>query len=364
MDKRRQLLKRVAVFGKKHHLPMNFIIFEFAVIILAGHFKDYLGKKRVGISFACVMMLLLCTFINGSSVPVKQFFANAGTLEEPSKFQELTSEEATTEVDYNKIINEEEVNEFFESLESNTSEVIEDSYYIRVNRLKNCITVYTVDENGNYDKPVKAMICSTGGDRTPLGIYRTTNKYEMRNLLYNVYGQYATRIVGQILFHSSSNSAATKDSLLAEEFNKLGAPVSHGCIRLTVRDSKWIYDNCKEGTVVEIYDDEYEGPLGKPEMIKVPTTTVWDPTDPDVNNPWNDCKPLISGVEDREVEFGSYFSSMYGVTAVDTCGNNITNRVKIYGDVDTNKKGRYMLVYYVEDLIGKTDIKTAIYTVK
>jgi len=55
---------------------------------------------------------------------------------------------------------------------------------------------------------------------------------------------------------------------------------------------------------------------------------------------------------------------MYGVSAVDTCGNNITNRIKIYGHVDTGKKGKYMLVYYVEDLIGKTDIKTAIYTVK
>ena len=364
MDKRRQLLKRVAVFGKKHHIPMNIIIFEFAVIILAGHLKDYLHRKRVGISFACVVMLVMCTFITGSGVQVKPVLANAGATEKPSQYQELTSEETTTEANADKILNEAEVNAFFETLNHTEEEVKADTYYIRVNRLKNCITIYTVDENGNYDKPIKSMICSTGGDRTPLGIYRTTNKYEMRNLLYNVYGQYATRIVGQILFHSSSNSAARKDALIAEEFNKLGKSVSHGCIRLTVRDSKWIYDNCKEGTIVEIYDDEYEGPLGKPEMIKIPVTTVWDPTDPDVNNPWNDCEPLISGVKDRDVEFGSYFSSMYGVSALDTCGNNITNRIKIYGKVDTSKKGKYMLVYYVEDLIGKTDIKTAIYTVK
>lgn len=364
MDKRKQLLKRVAVFGKKHHIPMNIIIFEFAVIILAGHFRDYLRKKRVGISFACAMMILLCTLVTGSSVPVKPVLANAGGTERPSEYQELTTKEPTTEQPSNKIINEDEVNAFFDSLKETEEEVKADSYYIRVNRLKNCITIYTVDENGNYDKPIKSMICSTGGDRTPLGVYRTTNKYEMRNLLFNVYGQYATRIVGQILFHSSSNSTAKKDSLLAGEFNKLGEAVSHGCIRLTVRDSKWIYDNCKEGTVVEIYDDEYEGPLGKPEMIKVPTDTVWDPTDPDAKNPWNECEPLISGVEDREVEAGSYFSSMYGVSAIDTCGNNITDRIKIYGHVDTNKKGKYMLVYYVEDLIGKTDIKTAIYTVK
>ncbi|MBQ4067907.1 MAG: L,D-transpeptidase family protein [Lachnospiraceae bacterium] len=364
MDKRKQLLKRVAVFGKKHHIPMNIIIFEFAVIILAGHFKDYLRKKRVGISFACAVMIVLCSLVTGSSVPVKPVLANAGGTEESSEYKELTTEEPTTEETYDKILNEEEINEFFDSLNIKEEEIKADAYYIRVNRLKNCITVYTLDENGNYDEPVKAMVCSTGGERTPLGVYRTSNKYVMRNLLFNVYGQYATRIVGQILFHSSSNSTDQKDSLLAEEFNKLGLPVSHGCIRLTVRDSKWIYDNCKEGTIVEIYEDEYEGPLGKPEMIKVPLDTVWDPTDPDEANPWNKCEPLISGVKDREVEFGSYFSSMYGVSAVDTCGNNITNRIKIYGHVDTGKKGKYMLVYYVEDLIGKTDIKTAIYTVK
>ena len=34
--------------------------------------------------------------------------------------------------------------------------------------------------------------------------------------------------------------------------NALGTPVSAGCIRLTVQDAKWIFDNAKPGTTVKI----------------------------------------------------------------------------------------------------------------
>ena len=72
------------------------------------------------------------------------------------------------------------------------------------------------------------------------------------------------------------------------------------CIRLTVQDAKWIYDNCKPGTKVEFYEDSNPGPLGKPTAQKISedeTVRGWDPTDPDVNNPWrnyvrpNEIKP-------------------------------------------------------------------------
>ena len=37
--------------------------------------------------------------------------------------------------------------------------------------------------------------------------------------------------------------------------NKLGRRASHGCIRLTLDDAKWIYDNIGEGTEVWIHED-------------------------------------------------------------------------------------------------------------
>ena len=164
-------------------------------------------------------------------------------------------------------------------------------YYIRINRAQNCITVYTLDSAGEYTVPYKAMICSTGlYNATPRGMYRISTKYRWRELYGNVYGQYATRIHGGILFHSVPYYKKAENTLAAEKYNKLGQQASLGCVRLTVEDAKWIAENCSEGTTVEIYDGEDPGPLGKPEAEKIDLESPnrgWDPTDPSPDNPWN-----------------------------------------------------------------------------
>ncbi|MBQ8995271.1 MAG: L,D-transpeptidase [Oscillospiraceae bacterium] len=163
-------------------------------------------------------------------------------------------------------------------------------YYIRINRVMNTVTIYSTDSDGNPDNPVKAMVCSTGG-ATPFGTYRTYYKQRWNGLFGNVYGQYATGIVGDILFHSVPYFSIDKGDLEYIEYNKLGTKASLGCVRLCVRDVKWVYDYCNVGTVVEFYDDEDEaGPLGKPEPITIDLDDErrgWDPTDPDPDNPWN-----------------------------------------------------------------------------
>ena len=45
-----------------------------------------------------------------------------------------------------------------------------------------------------------------------------------------------------------------RDRLNKTSVRKLGRRASHGCIRLTVEDAKWIYDNCPAGTTVIIQD--------------------------------------------------------------------------------------------------------------
>lgn len=167
-------------------------------------------------------------------------------------------------------------------------------YYIKVNRLKNCVTVYTMNKKGKYKIPVKAMVCSVGlHNNTPLGIFRTSTKYKWRELYGKVYGQYAYRIHNSIMFHSVPYFSPSKDDLETEEYNKLGEAASLGCVRLAVEDAKWLVENCPEGTTVEIYEDKEAGPLGKPKAIRIDTTNEaagWDPTDPDKKNPWRDKK--------------------------------------------------------------------------
>ena len=163
-------------------------------------------------------------------------------------------------------------------------------YLIRVNRQQNIVTVYSKDANGDYTVPYKAMACSVGLDgKTPTGTYNTTDKYTWRLLSGNVYGQYATRITGHILFHSVPYFTKDKSDLEYEEFNKLGQAASLGCIRLTVEDAKWIYDNCPKGTTVVIYDSAEAEPLTPPTPVRIDTNDSrrgWDPTDPDEDNPW------------------------------------------------------------------------------
>lgn len=176
--------------------------------------------------------------------------------------------------------------------QTDNTEAPEFPYYIRINRKQNCITVYTLDEEGAYTIPYRAMVCSTGlYNATPRGVYQISTKYRWRELYGNVYGQYATRIHGGVLFHSVPYYRKSENALCTEKYNKLGQQASMGCVRLTVEDAKWIAENCPEGTTVEIYDDDNPGPLGKPEAIKIDTDSPnkgWDPTDPKEENPWHE----------------------------------------------------------------------------
>lgn len=189
-------------------------------------------------------------------------------------------------------VSEEELEEAKLDEEEKTNEA---PYYIKVNYGANVVTIYKKDANNEYTIPFKAMVCSTGKATPKSGVYKLpTTRYVWRRLFGDVYGQYATKIVGQILFHSVPYLSNQKDTLKYAEYDKLGTTASAGCIRLTVEDARWIYNNCAAGTMVEFYSSSKPGPLGKPSSQKISQYTNlrnWDPTDPDPNNPWRGGKP-------------------------------------------------------------------------
>lgn len=164
-------------------------------------------------------------------------------------------------------------------------------YTILVNRVLNCISIVQLEADGTVT-PVKAMVCSCGreGHETPEGIFQTSDYYEWRKMVDDTYGKYAVRFNGKILFHSVPYTEPSPDTLEWEEYNVLGENASLGCVRLSVEDAKWIYDNCKPGTTVIVYSDsEVAGLLEKPTPIKIAADSPfrgWDPTDIDINNPW------------------------------------------------------------------------------
>ena len=178
-------------------------------------------------------------------------------------------------------------------------ENIDAKYFIKVNYGQNVVTIYTKDAKGKYTVPYKAMVCSTGTATPKSGTYTIPSGDYSRGtwglMVGNVWAQYFTRIKGSILFHSVPYLSREKNNLEYWEYDKLGTTASAGCVRLTVEDAKWIYNNCPAGTQVEFYTDSNPGPLGKPEAKKISeeeAVRTWDPTDPDANNPWKTYKPV------------------------------------------------------------------------
>ena len=140
--------------------------------------------------------------------------------------------------------------------------------------------------------PYLGMICSTGEATPQEGTYYLPGTHwPWLSLQGNVYGQYVTQIIGNILFHSVPyETLFDKSSLETLEYNKLGTSASMGCVRLQAGDAKWIYDNAMDIEAVEFYSEPDPGPLGWPASPYIPPfdeRSGWDPTDPDPENPWN-----------------------------------------------------------------------------
>ena len=233
-------------------------------------------------------------------------------------------------------------------------------YVVKINKQQNCVTIYKRTSSDKL-KPVKAMICSTGAD-TPIGTFPLGEKMRWHTLMGPCYGQYCSRITGGILFHSVWYYRQDPSTISVSAYNKLGTTASHGCVRLTVADAKWIYDNVPSGSDIVIYNSSDPGPLGKPTAAKLTGYTNWDPTDIwSAGNPWNSKVPSITGASNKTVKYGSKFNMMKGVKGKDYSGKSLTKKIKtkiLYKGktvkkINTKKSGIYKITYSITDNIGR-----------
>lgn len=241
-----------------------------------------------------------------------------------------------------------------------SDEVVQDKKYsIYVNRTQNVITIYEVDALGN-ETLAKTFTCSCGrqGHGTPTGTYKTDAYYEWHLMVDGTYGRYCVRFNNKILFHSVPYLKISKSALEWDQYNLLGEKASLGCVRLAVADAKWIYDNCKAGTKVTVYDDKPGDPvLYKPDTYKIPEDSPyrgWDPTDEDPANPWNIIRTVYGGEIPEE-----YLTKTKNNESID--GFNYVLYSDMYPDLKYaygyNKEALYM--HYVT--YGKNEGRIAIF---
>lgn len=97
----------------------------------------------------------------------------------------------------------------------------------------------------------KSMQCTTGAASTPTvkGEFSILDrKPSFGDGSYVVWN--ATRFYGGYFFHSVLYYPGSKSSI---KDGRLGMHLSHGCVRLTYANSRWIYNNMPNGTKVYVY---------------------------------------------------------------------------------------------------------------
>ncbi|WP_238883347.1 L,D-transpeptidase [Clostridium sp. YIM B02551] len=123
------------------------------------------------------------------------------------------------------------------------------SYMLYVNITNQKTYVFKGTKN-NW-KLLKTLSCSTGKDDTdtPKGVYQVQEKGDwFYSDKYKQGAKYWVQFQGNYLFHSIPFEEDKKTVIDPS----LGAPLSHGCVRLSLEDAKWLYDNINKGTKVII----------------------------------------------------------------------------------------------------------------
>ena len=256
-------------------------------------------------------------------------------VEEFADLKSLETVENKTEQEL-KEINKKEIEK--NQTTNKTNNIKKNKYYIKVNYGAQVVNIYTYDEKGKYTVPVKAFICSTGIETPTSGVYKVPAKIKWCYMYGDVYAQYCTQIVGNILFHSVPYLQRSNDTLEYWAYDKLGTKDSLGCVRLTAIDAKWIFDNIPYGTQVEFYSDSNPGPLGKPTAKKISNAPEnlrkWDPTDPDTRNPWRTYKPENENHENNNEISNETSNTVNNTETTNTTNNTINNTTNNQEDIN------------------------------
>lgn len=147
------------------------------------------------------------------------------------------------------------------------------NYLIRINRAKNFLTVYRLEDQDKR-KAVKCFPVSTVSTLTD-GKTKISSKMSWYKFADNQFAQFTCKLENGASIHTALYSSNNNGSILTESYYAIGTYSTYGSITLMADDAKWIYENCKNQTEVEIYMDESEAPEIKlAEVPQISTVSV------------------------------------------------------------------------------------------
>lgn len=135
------------------------------------------------------------------------------------------------------------------------------NYLILVDKSTYTVCIYK-GKKGAWVRVKGEWRCTHGGSRTPSGEWHTAGHLTKRSAEYGwgdfeyTSAAYCTHISAGNFFHSIlfDKYSRTNPYNLSPVDPNLGMNYSHGCIRLTVDNAKWIWDNVPTNTKVVVYN--------------------------------------------------------------------------------------------------------------
>ena len=191
------------------------------------------------------------------------YYANSQSA--VKKFQQHNGLEATGVVDeetWNAIFNDHTVADI--SCTPKPTPPVQYSFEVDINN--QVVKVWKYNEaTQDYTDLDRAFLCATGTKSypTPLGTFvlpGRTARWSTFPTWGGGYAQYWTKIDDSIAFHSVLYENSDTSTLKESSLTSLGKRGSHGCIRLTVADARWIYDHVRDGMTVYIHEDAASDP--------------------------------------------------------------------------------------------------------
>lgn len=193
-------------------------------------------KKIITTVALCALVVLAlcgCTATAAEAVPT--------ATPEPTPTPEPTEELARVEVEY--------------------------PYYLYAEKGSYTLTIYGADDNGEYTEVVATYRIAHGGNKTPAGIFTLGEKERWHNFPDGGTVQYATRYHERLYIHSPLYAREDAAQLWPRYYDGdhgIGGSNTGGCLRMVTEASRFIYENCPEGTTLEIVNGSPRGTTSDP----------------------------------------------------------------------------------------------------